>query len=39
MDKQLFSGFFQTIVFIVVALAILFGVFTLVSYLAGTAGG
>jgi len=39
MAKQFFSGFFATLTFVVVVLAALFGIFTLVSYVAGTVGG
>ena len=34
-----FRGFFQTLLFLVVVAAVLFGIFTLVSYLAGPVGG
>ena len=34
-----FNGFFQTLLFMVVVVAVLFGIFTLVSYLAGPVGG
>jgi hypothetical protein len=39
MGRQFFVGFFMTVVFGVVVLAGLFGIFTLVSYLAGPVGG
>ncbi len=39
MSRGLFAGFFQTLGFIVVVLVALFGIFTLVSYLAGPVGG
>lgn len=39
MAKQFFGGFFATLTFVVVVLAALFGIFTLVSYLAGPVGG
>ena len=39
MAKQFFGGFFATLAFVVVVLAALFGIFTLVSYLAGPVGG
>ncbi|HOU28506.1 MAG TPA: hypothetical protein PLB39_03500 [Thermoleophilia bacterium] len=34
-----FVGFFSTFAFVVVVLAALFGIFTLISYWAGPAGG
>jgi hypothetical protein len=34
-----FKGLFQTLAFMVVVVAVLFGIFTLVSYLAGPVGG
>jgi hypothetical protein len=34
-----FHGFFQTLLFLIVVVAVLFGIFTLVSYLAGPVGG
>lgn len=34
-----FKGLFQTLAFMVVVIAVLFGIFTLVSYLAGPVGG
>lgn len=34
-----FTGFFQTLLFMIVVAAVLFGIFTLVSYLAGPVGG
>lgn len=39
MGRQFFVGFFMTVGFAVVVLAGLFGIFTLVSYLAGPVGG
>jgi len=33
------KGFFQTLIFMIVVLVVLFGIFTLVSYLAGPVGG
>ena len=33
------KGFFQTLLFMAVVAAVLFGIFTLVSYLAGPVGG
>jgi hypothetical protein len=39
MAKQFFSGFFATLTFVVFVLAALFGIFTLVSYIAGPVGG
>lgn len=39
MSRQFFVGLFSTIGFAVVVLAALFGIFTLVSYLAGPVGG
>jgi hypothetical protein len=39
MTRAFFAGFAQTILFVVVVLAGLFGIFTLVSYLAGPVGG
>jgi hypothetical protein len=39
MAKQFFGGFFITLAFAVVVLAALFGIFTLVSYIAGPVGG
>jgi hypothetical protein len=39
MAKQFFGGFFQTILFVAIVLAALFGIFTLVSYFAGPIGG
>jgi hypothetical protein len=39
MPKQFFGGFFATLTFAVIILAALFGIFTLVSYLAGPVGG
>jgi len=33
------KGFFQTLLFMIVVAAVLFGIFTLVSYLAGPVGG
>jgi len=38
-SRGLFAGFFQTLGFFVIAAALLFGIFTLVSYLAGPVGG
>ncbi len=37
--RELLGGFFQTLGFFVIAAALLFGIFTLVSYLAGPVGG
>jgi hypothetical protein len=37
--SRVFKGFFQTLLFMVVVAAVLFGIFTLVSYLAGPVGG
>jgi len=37
--REMFAGFFSTLAFFVVAAALLFGIFTLVSYLAGPVGG
>jgi len=37
--RGLLGGFFQTLGFFAVALVLLFGIFTLVSYLAGPVGG
>jgi hypothetical protein len=34
-----FKGFFQTLLFMIVVVTVLFGIFTLVSYLAGPVGG
>ena len=39
MAKQFFWGFFITVVFLAVVLVGMFGIFTLVSYIAGPAGG
>jgi hypothetical protein len=39
MAKQFFGGFFSTLAFVAVILAALFGIFTLVSYIAGPVGG
>jgi hypothetical protein len=39
MAKQFFAGFFATLAFVVVILAALFGIFTLVAYIAGPVGG
>jgi hypothetical protein len=39
MSRGLFEGFFQTLGFIVIVLVALFGIFTLVIYLAGPVGG
>lgn len=36
---QVLKGFFQTLAFMVVVIVVLFGIFTLVSYLAGPVGG
>ena len=38
MAKQFFGGSFATLTFVVVVLAALFGIFTLVSYIAGPVG-
>ena len=37
--RGLFAGFFSTLGFFLVAAVLLFGIFTLVSYLAGPVGG
>jgi hypothetical protein len=37
--RGFFAGFFSTLAFVVLALAVLFGIFTLVSYWAGPVGG
>jgi hypothetical protein len=37
--RGLFAGFFQTLGFFLVAAVLLFGIFTLVSFLAGPVGG
>ena len=39
MARQFFSAFFLTLLFAAVILGGLFGIFTLVSYLAGPVGG
>ena len=39
MGRQFFTGLFTTLGFGVVVLAALFGIFTLISYLAGPVGG
>ena len=39
MAKQFFGGFFITLAFVAVVLVALFGIFTLVSLLAGPVGG
>ncbi len=39
MTRELFAGFFITLTFVAVVLVVLFGIFTLVSYLAGPVGG
>jgi len=39
MAKQFFGGFFITLAFVVVVLAALFGIFILISYMAGPVGG
>ena len=39
MGKRFFGGFLLTLVFVVVISAALFGIFTLVSYIAGPVGG
>ncbi len=39
MSRGLLGGFFQTLGFVVLVLVVLFGIFTLVSYLAGPVGG
>jgi len=39
MAKPFFGGFFVTLAFVAVVLAALFGIFTLVSYIAGPVGG
>jgi hypothetical protein len=37
--RELFAGFLSTLVFFAAAAALLFGIFILVSYLAGPVGG
>ncbi len=37
--RELFAGFLSTLAFFALAAALLFGIFTLVSYLAGPVGG
>ncbi len=39
MTRGFFAGFLTTLAFVVVVLAGLFGIFTLVSYVAGPGGG
>jgi len=39
MTRGFFAGFFSTLAFVAVVLIGLFGIFTLVSYLAGPVGG
>lgn len=39
MTRGFFAGFFTTLVFVAVVLTALFGIFTLVAYLAGPVGG
>ena len=39
MAKQFFGGFFITLAFVAVVIAGLFGIFILVSYVAGPVGG
>jgi hypothetical protein len=39
MAKQFFGGLFVTLAFAILVLAALFGIFTLVSYMAGPVGG
>jgi hypothetical protein len=39
MTRGFFAGFFSTLGFVSVVLVLLFGIFTLVSYLAGSVGG
>jgi hypothetical protein len=39
MTRELFAGFFSTLAFVAVVVVALFGIFTLVSYLAGPVGG
>jgi hypothetical protein len=39
MGRGFFGGFLTTLVFAVVVLAALFGIFTVISYLAGPVGG
>lgn len=39
MAKQFFGGFFTTLAFVAVVLAALFGIFILISHLAGPVGG
>jgi hypothetical protein len=38
-SRVLLAGFFATLGFFLVAVVLLFGIFTLVSYLAGPVGG
>ena len=37
--RGLFAGFFSTLAFVVIVLALLFAIFTLISYWAGPVGG
>jgi hypothetical protein len=37
--REVFGGFFQTLAFFAAAAILLFGIFTLISYLAGPVGG
>jgi len=39
MTRGFFAGFVWTLAFVVIVLAALFGIFTLVSYVAGPVGG
>jgi hypothetical protein len=39
MTRGFFAGFVSTLAFVVIVLAALFGIFTLVSYVAGPVGG
>jgi hypothetical protein len=39
MTRGLFAGSFTTLAFVVIVLSALFGIFPLVSYLAGPVGG
>ena len=39
MTREFFAGFFSTLGFAAAVLGALFGIFTLVSYLAGPVGG
>jgi hypothetical protein len=39
MTRELFAGFFLTLAFVAAVVVVLFGIFTLVAYLAGPVGG